>query len=376
MAERALGGPGPVTQDQRSGGSIRNARGSERGGSVRDRAAAAPPAPGLELVPARPFLTAPIVAWVDLSPGDRALVAPGEVVIAGTPLAERLRDPHLADGPVLSGSDERRPGDRVGSDAGSSRSLRRAASAAGELVFRSGRRWRIATGELADQVEAPASGIVREVRSGIGIAIELAGTAIPAAFGVGVPTRGRLAIGTDPGGELHATALDVGRAGTILVVGARIDAEALTRARAMGIRGVVVAALAGKELRDFTASEQRQRAALHRLPPFAVLVLDGIVRRPIAPSVMDLFERLEGREVGIVTDPPALLIAGDLPDVPPIPPDLVRVRSGPDAGREGQWLGLLGTRRFPPGVHLESGLVDLGDEDPVAVPLADLIRFT
>jgi hypothetical protein len=105
-------------------------------------------------------------------------------------------------------------------------------------------------------------------------------------------------------------------------------------------------------------------------------VLDGIVRRPIAPSVMDLFERLEGREVGIVTDPPALLIAGDLPDVPPIPPDLVRVRSGPDAGREGQWLGLLGTRRFPPGVHLESGLVDLGDEDPVAVPLADLIRFT
>jgi hypothetical protein len=366
-----------VIDADRPGGSVRGGpRNAGRAGSVRDRAAAATPAPGLELVPARPFLTAPVVAWVDLSPGDRALVAPGEVVIAGTPLAERLRDPHLADGPTVSGSEERHPGDRVATEPASARGLRRAASAAGELVFRSGRRWRIATGELSDPVEAPASGIVREVRPGIGIAIELAGTAVPGVFGVGVPTRGRLAIGTDPGGELHATALDVGRAGTILVVGARIDAEALTRARAMGIRGVVVAALAGKELRDFTASEQRQRAALHRLPPFAVLVLDGIIRRPIAPSVMDLFERLEGREVGIVTDPPALLLAGDLPDLPPLPPDLVRIRTGSHAGREGRWLGLLGPRRYAPGVHLESGLVDLGDEEPIAVPLADLVRFT
>ena len=53
----------------------------------------------------------------------------------------------------------------------------------------------------------------------------------------------------------------------------------------MGVRGVIVAGLASKERRDFLASEARQRAALHRLPPFAVLVLDGAVRRPWpAPS--------------------------------------------------------------------------------------------
>ena len=66
------------------------------------------------------------------------------------------------------------------------------------------------------------------------------------------------------------------------MIGSRVDAESLTRARAMGVRGVIVSGLGGKERRDFMASESRQRAALHRLPPFAVLVLDGALRRPIA----------------------------------------------------------------------------------------------
>ena len=83
-------------------------------------------------------------------------------------------------------------------------------------------------------------------------------------------------------GELRSGGLDVGSAGTILVVGSRVDAETLTRARAMGVCGIIVAGLASKERRDFLASEARQRAALHRLPPFAVLVLDGATRRPLA----------------------------------------------------------------------------------------------
>ena len=138
-------------------------------------------------------------------------------------------------------------------------------------------------------------------------------------------------------------ALDVGLAGTILVVGARVDAEALTRARAMGVRGVVVGGLAGKERRDFLASEARQRAALHRLPPFAVLILDGVIRRPIAGPVAAILAALAGREVAIVGRPAgARLRCPDL-DVPPPPADHVRVRAG-DAGpaQEGRWAGLAG----------------------------------
>jgi hypothetical protein len=330
---------------------------------------------GLELVAPRELLHVPVVARVELAPGDRALVEPGESVIAGSPLAERLRDARLVEAPVLAGEDPRRPGDRLSAEGAPGRTLRRAVSIAGELVFRSGRRWRVATGEVTDPIEAPGAGVVREVRPGTGIELELDGVGLSGVFAVGVPTRGQLAFAAERGGEVHATGLDVGRAGTILVVGARVDAEALTRARAMGVRGIIVAALSGKELRDFSASERRQRAALHRLPPFAVLVLDGVVRRPIASPVMVLLEALGGREVGIVTDPPGLLIAGDLPAIPSPPADWVRVRYGPYAGREGRWVESLGLRRFPPGVHLEAGLVRLEERVPVAVPLSDLERF-
>jgi hypothetical protein len=379
---------GPVGGSTATGGpSIRGIRGSSpRDGGRSGRPpiaagpiaagpnAAGPIAAGLVHVPSRPFLVGSITSWVELAPGDRALVAPGEAVIAGTPLAERLRDAQLTDAPTLAGDDPRKPGDRISAEAGG-RVIRRAAAAAGELVFRSGRRWRVASGETSDPIEAPGSGIVRSVLPGSGISLELAGHAFPGAFAVGVPTRGFLSIATDAAGELHATALDVGRAGTILVVGSRVDAETLTRARAMGIRGIVVAALPGKELRDFAASERRQRAALHRLPPFAVLVLDGVIRRPIQAAVEALFEALVGREVGIVTDPPALLIPGELPRLAPLEPDRVRVRGGPDAGREGRWLGYLGSRRFRPGVHLDAGLVELDGRPAGPVPLADLERL-
>ena len=136
---------------------------------------------------------------------------------------------------------------------------------------------------------------------------------------LGGPTRGQLHVATWVEGELRSGSVDVGLAGRILVVGSRIDAETLTRARAMGVRGIIVAGLASKERRDFLASENRQRAALHRLPPFAVLVLEGAIRRPLAGPVMDILDALEGHEVAIVADPPMLIF--DAPELEiPAPP--------------------------------------------------------
>ena len=123
----------------------------------------------------------------------------------------------------------------------------------------------------------------------------------------------------------------------------------------MGVCGVVVAGLSSKERRDFLASEARQRAALHRLPPFAVLVLDGATRRPLAGAVQAVLAALAGREVAIVTDPPMLVF--DLPNliIPDPPVDLVRIRAGSLAGREGRFVRAIGPRRFAGGVHLEAG---------------------
>ena len=317
------------------------------------------PAADLGLVGRRILLVDGVDVRFPLAPGDRALVAAGETVVPGAPIVERLRDASVVDVNVPSTADPR-PGGRVGE---------------GELQYEWRGRWRVAGGELTESIESPVAAIVREVRAGSAVTMRTGGRALRGIVALGGPTRGRLHLATDRDGELRAGGLDVGLAGTIIVVGTRLDAETLTRARAMGVRGVIVGGLASKERRDFLASEARQRAALHRLPPFAVLVLDGAVRRPVAGPILTILEALAGREVAIVTDPPTLVF--DAPDAPlPMPPpDLVRVRGGEHAGREGTFAGLLGLRRFAGGVHLEAAAVRLGDGATIAVALGDLERF-
>ena len=229
----------------------------------------------VRLISARRLIAAPVDAVFALAPGDRPLVSAGDSVVLGAPIMERLRDPRLdeLEIPAAAGAE---PGGRWvglprrGNEQGPG----------GEYMFDWNGRWRVATGDMADAVESPFAGIVRSVRPGTGITIRAAGRGIRGVAALGGPTRGRLHAGAE--GELRSGGLDVGSAGTILVVGSRVDAETLTRARAMGVCGVVVAGLSSKERRDFIASEARQRAALHRLPPFAVLVLDGATRRPLA----------------------------------------------------------------------------------------------
>ena len=164
----------------------------------------------------------------------------------------------------------------------------------------------MASGEHPEQIDTPVAGVVRDVRPGSRHRRPGRGARHPrrrersasrrAASWRSTRNRRRAA---GPGTRLRAGSLDVGLAGAILVVGSRVDAETLTRARAMGLRGIIVAGLAGKERRDFLASEARQRASLHRLPTFAVLVLDGAVRRRIAGPIASAFggdRRPRGRD--------------------------------------------------------------------------------
>jgi hypothetical protein len=263
---------------------------------------------------------------------------------------------------------------------GATARLRRGPGAeTGELLYEHDGHWALAAGEHAEPIECPLAGVVRDVRPGIGIRVRAQGQGLLGVEALGDPTSGRLSLGSERSdqrhGRLRSTSLDVGLAGTILVIGSRVDAEALTRARAMGVRGVIVSGLAGKERRDFMASEARQRAALHRLPPFAVLVLDGAVRRPIAGPVAAVLERLAGVTVAITVDPPAMVFDEPGVTVDPPPTDHVRVRSGEHAGEEGRWAGLAGVRRFAGGTFLEAGWVVFGDDPPVSIAIADLERF-
>ncbi len=329
-------------------------------------------APGFELVRLRTLMASPIEAWFPLRPGDRPLVAPGEAVVRGAPLAERLRHPRteVVAGPAGSVVEPgtwwvATPGRRMGSD----RAER------GELLFRSGGRWRIGAGDPAEALEAPFAGIVRDVRPGQGLTLRTPARGLLGADALGGPSTGRLQVLTPRDGHLRASEIDVGGAGAILVAGSHIDAEAITRARAVGVRGIVVSGLGVKERREVLASERRARAGAHGLPPFAVLVLEGAIGRPIASSIMAVIEALEGRTVAIIEEPACLVIEAPEIELPEPDADLVRVTAGPLAGLEGSWAGLAGPHRFSGGVLLEAGFVRIGGRTPVAVPLGDLERF-
>lgn len=332
---------------------------------------------GLDLVAQRQVVTEAPLTWFALLPGDRALVAVGDTVTAGTPLAEVLNDRHLIDVPMSAAGAGAGPGDRWAGDPRRGAILLRRGPGAisGELLFAAGSQWRVASGEQGGLLEAPAAGVVRDVRPGAGIALQITGAAINGIRAVGAPARGPLDVATGGDTDSRASGLDVGRAGAILVIGGRVDAETLTRARAMGIRGIVVGSLSAGDLRDFAASEARQRASLHRLPPFAVLVLDGTIRRAVASPVRASIAALAGQDVAITADPPQLLFDPALVRLPAPAQDLVRVRQGAWGGREGQWVGPAGPRQFRGGVWLEAGLVRFESGEPVALPLADLERF-
>jgi len=329
----------------------------------------------LDLIVTRPLVRMGQTTTVALRPGDRALVEAGAWVEAGEPVLERLRDPRVEDAQVEPAAGLGVGGRWSGHATGPLR--RRVEVDDGELLAphpTAAGRWRVVTAEHRDVVASPVAGTIAAVRPGVGIDIALGGGMLQGVLAAGTMTHGPLQLATHRGGEVRATAIDVGRAGTILVVGARVDAETLIRARATGVRGIVVGSLAGKDLRDLLASERRQRAGIHPTPPFAVLVLEGIVRRPIPASTMQLLEALNGREVAILTEPAGLVFDPSGVDLPSPPPDVVRVRHGALAGREGRLLGLAGPRRFDAGVHLEAAWIRLEDGGVTVLPLSDLER--
>ncbi len=336
---------------------------------------------GLELVPTRRLLDPEPIARFDLAPGDRILVAAGDRVAVGMGLAERQREPRVDDGPpVAAPSETDRPPLRAGDwwpgdghETGGPLRRRHPRSPAGELLHPQDGRWRIATGVHVDVLESPAAGVVAEAVAGRGLTVRLSGSALVGSFAAGIPSRGRLERVIGESGLRGA--LDVGRAGAILAVDGRVDSEAIIRARATGVRGVIASGLAGKDLRDLQASEARQRASLQPLAPFAVLVLDGTSRRPIAGPVADLLAALESHEVAIVVDPPRLVFNPPNPPIAPPGRDRVRVVGGELVGQEGRWLRAVGLRRFPAGVHLEAATIALDDGALATVALADLERF-
>ena len=318
---------------------------------------------------------------------DRPLVAPGQPVEAGQPIIEHFREVEAVDIPTTAAVVGLRPGDildQVPIETTGRLGRRSSSGTYRTRVCEHGRdgTTRLAAGANGMRVQSPASGIVEAVLPGR-LDLRVEGLAVDAKVGWGRPSAGRIMVAVDgPDREIKANRIDISAAGAILVVGARIDIEAISRARAIGVAAVISGGVASRYLRQMRESEVRQQASLHGAAPFGLLALGGYGRMPIPRHLWDLLVAAEGRQAGISPDARTLVIEGDpapLLDVTRRPSSTVRVVSGEHRDHEGLLVGLSGPRRWPSGDYAPGGFVELPGEDGAierhCVPLTVLERL-
>ena len=248
---------------------------------------------------------------------DRPLVAPGQRVEAGQPIIERFREQEAVEIATTAALVGLPPGSILDDVpvAQSGRLGRRSRRAPTGPVSASTDRdgiTRLVAG--SGEVRGPRRPRLASSRR----SCPAASTSVPTdsasrvAIGWGRPAAGHIVIvAASPDAEVPASRIDVSAAGAILVVGARLDVEAMSRARAIGVAAVVSGGVASRDLRQLDSSEARQQAALHGTAPFGMLAMAGYGRVPIPCQLWDLLVAAEGRPAGIHPAADLLVIGGD-----------------------------------------------------------------
>jgi hypothetical protein len=210
------------------------------------------------------------------------------------------------------------------------------------------------------------------------IEIRVAGALVSGVGGSGNAVHGGLLMGVrDPADELRAGAIDVGAAGRIVVGGSRASAEALTRARAMGVVGIVLGGALDKELRDFEVTQARRRDLGGEAGSFAVVVVEGYGKVGMDTALFEWFRRHAGRMASLFGDAARVYVY----DAGPPPARRVLARPGnrvlahrrPYAGSAGELERVLdGLHATSAGIPARSGIVRFDDGRTAVVPLANL----
>jgi hypothetical protein len=210
------------------------------------------------------------------------------------------------------------------------------------------------------------------------IAIEVPGAMVRGVGGAGDAVHGELVMAVhDPGEELRAAAIDVGSTGKILVGGSRASAETLTRARAMGVAGIVLGGVLDKELRDFEVIQRRRQEVGGLAGSFGVLLLEGFGKVGIDPHRFGWFRAHAGRMASLFGRDGLLYVyAADRPPgrraLPHVGERVVAHRR-PHQGRAGVLVAELEElHAAASGIPARMGLVRFEDGRLAPVPLANL----
>ncbi len=221
------------------------------------------------------------------------------------------------------------------------------------------------------------SGRVRSV-SPEAIEVEVRGAMLTGVGGTGEAIHGELVVAVhEPGEELRAAAINVGATGKILVGGSRASAETLTRARAMGVAGIVLGGVLDKELRDFEAIQRRRREIGGLTGSFALILLEGFGKVAFDAELFRWFGQHVGHLASLFGSEQRLYVYDAVP--PPVRHPLPRVgervvaHRRPFQGNSGVLVALLDDlHATPSGIPTRMALVRFADGRLAPVPLANL----
>ncbi|MDP9468358.1 MAG: hypothetical protein M3P32_06420 [Chloroflexota bacterium] len=220
-------------------------------------------------------------------------------------------------------------------------------------------------------------GRVRAIEEG-SLLIEVPAARLRGVGGSGDAVHGELVVGVrSPEDELRAAAIDSGATGKILVGGSRASAETLTRARAMGVAGIVLGGVLDKELRDFATIQQRRREAGGMTGSFGNLLVEGFGKVGIDPQLFSWF-RLHSGRVASLFGADSLLYVYDASPLPTRRPlarvgERVIAHRRPFQGRGGVLVALMDDlHAAQSGIPTRMALVRFEDGRLAPVPLANL----
>lgn len=169
-------------------------------------------------------------------------------------------------------------------------------------------------------------------------------------------------------GDPDSRGWEAARAAGILAV-ANASPETVLRARAVGVRGLIVGSLSDGEIEALSGSLDRRIAAAVATLPFGLLVLAA--RSAPGEGAAKLIERLDGAEVSFSAEPPGLVARGRVVrDASDAPRGVdVAIVGGQHVGRRGYWRGIADQRSGDPIAAIEFDGVIVG------LPLGDVQRL-
>jgi hypothetical protein len=230
------------------------------------------------------------------------------------------------------------------------------------------------------RLNALVPGYIVEVEPGEGIVIETVGGLIQALWGNGYEAHGVLRmLVRDARHPIRPTHINASSQGAILIGGTTVDKETVEQAKEMRVRGMIVGSVPAQlipQLRD---------------AGFPVIATEGIGTTPMAQAIFDLLRSLDGREASISGDigdrwhPTRPYIVIPMPtqvgqviqtDTPLAIGERVRILRGAQRGKSGKiQQRLTGRIHLATGAHLPGVSVDIGEEEPVKIPYANLERL-